>query len=239
MNPAEAWLPGAEAHRLETGRPLVTLSYAQSLDGCLTYRRGQPLALSGPQSQALTHRLRAAHTAILVGIGTVLADDPQLNVRLAEGPDPQPVILDSRLRFPPRARLLAPGRRTPWIATLESANQERRVELEAAGARLLILPPDPQGRVALPALLEYLARQGVNSLMVEGGAQVITGFLARRLANWAVLTIAPLFIGGLHAVESGGEEPTSAVLSPAGFPRLRSPQSAQLGEDLIVWGRLA
>lgn len=237
MNPAEAWLPGAEAHRLETGRPLVTLSYAQSLDGCLALRRGQPLLLSGPQSQALTHRLRAAHAAILVGIGTVLSDDPQLNVRLAEGPDPQPVILDSHLRIPQGARLLAAGRH-PWIATLESSSRERRAELEAAGAKLWVLPPDHHGRIALPALLECLGREGVNSLMVEGGVHVLSAFLAGRLADWAVLTLAPLFIGGLHAVESQGEETGSVFSSSNGFPRLEEPQSAQLGEDLIVWGRL-
>ena len=98
-------LRSAPAHRRRTGRPFVTLSYAQSLDGSIADRPGRPLALSGPQAMALTHGLRAAHEAILVGIGTVLADNPRLNVRLVDGPDPQPMVVDSRLRFPPYANL--------------------------------------------------------------------------------------------------------------------------------------
>ena len=81
----DAALAGAEAHRSRFGRPLVTLSYAQSLDGSLAAHRGTSFTLSGSESLALTHRLRAAHQAILVGIGTILADDPRLNVRLAAG----------------------------------------------------------------------------------------------------------------------------------------------------------
>ncbi len=229
---AIAWtraaLDGAEAHCRRTGRPLVTLSYAQSLDGCLSARRGEPFALSGPESLALTHQLRAAHAGILVGIGTLLADDPRLNVRLTPGADPQPVVLDSRLRFPPGARLLAAAERRPWIAT--TASGERAAALEGAGARLLAFPPDGQGRVPLPTLLERLAALGLDSLMVEGGAQVLTSFLSQGLADLAVVTVAPLWLGGLRSVE--------APLAPGGL-RLEQTGSEQLGEDIIVWGRIS
>ncbi len=114
----------AQATRLPSSssreRPYVTLSYAQSLDGSITARRGEPLAISGPESLEMTHRLRAEHDAILVGIGTLLADDPRLSVRLVAGADPQPIIVDSRLRFPLNARILLDGR-SPWIATTEEA----------------------------------------------------------------------------------------------------------------------
>ena len=102
----EALSARAAAHHRRTGRPFVTLTYAQSLDGSIAADPGQPLSLSGPQSLLLTHYLRAAHDAILVGIGTVLADNPLLNVRLVEGKNPQPVIVDSQLRFPLDANLL-------------------------------------------------------------------------------------------------------------------------------------
>ena len=210
MEPIETWLAEASTRCRQLGRPLVTLSYAQSLDGCITTRRGQPLALSGPQSLRLTHRLRAMHAAILVGIGTVLADNPSLTVRLVEGKNPQPVVLDSRLRFPPDARLLRERASPPWIATLDSAAPERQAVLQAAGARLLLLPPAADGRVSLPTLLECLAGLGVNSLMVEGGAAVITSFLTQRLVDQVVLTIAPCFIGGLHAVGQDCILPASA-----------------------------
>jgi len=93
----ERWLAQAWRHHQDTGRPLVGLCFAQSIDGCLAAQRGQPTALSGPASARLTHQLRAAHDAMLVGVGTVLADNPHLTVRHVAGRSPQPVILDSRL----------------------------------------------------------------------------------------------------------------------------------------------
>jgi 3,4-dihydroxy 2-butanone 4-phosphate synthase/GTP cyclohydrolase II len=222
------WLQQASQHRQETGRPLVGLCFAQSLDGRLTVERGRPTALSGPQSSRLTHRLRAAHDAILVGVGTVIADDPQLSVRHVQGRNPQPVVLDSRLRMPLESRLLQRANLPVWIATTPAAEPEKRAALQGAGARLLLLPADSQGRVSLTALLSVLAENGVNSLMVEGGAQVITAFLSQGLADWVAVTIAPVFLGGLSAIEGSLSAP----------PRLKEPQFEQLGEDILIFGRL-
>jgi 3,4-dihydroxy 2-butanone 4-phosphate synthase/GTP cyclohydrolase II len=210
-------------------RPWVTLSYAQSLDGSLAAWGGAPLALSGPDSLRLTHRLRAAHAAILVGGGTVLADNPRLNVRLVDGPDPQPVVLDTHLRIPTDAKVLH-GKRPAWIACAAGVDPARRLALEAAGAQVLPLPRAESGGVSLPALLEELGRRGVASLMVEGGARVIAGFLAARLADYAVITIAPVFVAGLPAIAAGA--------LPGGMPRLAAPQSQVYGEDLVVWGKV-
>ncbi len=117
----------------------------------------------------LTHSLRACHDAILVGIGTVLADNPRLTVRLVAGKDPQPVIVDSRLLFPPYAELLRHPR-PPWIATSQKADHKRQETLEAAGARVFRLP-SANGWVDLDCLLKLLSDRGLNSLMVGGGAQ--------------------------------------------------------------------
>ena len=222
-------LSEAAAHRQRTGRPFVTLSYAQSLDGSIAARPGRPLALSGSQSMALTHGLRAAHDAILVGIGTLLADNPRLNVRLVEGKDPQPIVVDSRLRFPPYANLLRNGR-VPWIATSEGADPERQTALEKIGARVLRLPTGANGWVDLAALLEHLGQLGVNSLMVEGGAQIITSFLATRLVDQVVLTIAPMLVGGLRVMDYLGQAQMNC------FPRLRQVSYQRLGEDLVLRG---
>jgi GTP cyclohydrolase II len=211
------------------GRPFITLSYAQSLDGSIAARRGQPLALSGPESLVICHQLRARHDAILVGIGTVLADDPRLTVRLAPGQNPQPIVLDSHLRFPAQANLWQHPDRQLWLATTSDGHAARYGELEARGARLFCLPPEAQGRVDLPALVQTLSDLAVHSVMVEGGAQIISSFLAQQLADRVVVTIAPLLVGGYHALEGMmvGENGRSAA-------RLRRPLYQSFGQDLVL-----
>lgn len=223
--------PGwAAAHRCQAGRPFVTLSYAQSLDGSLAFRRGQPTPISGAESMRITHALRAAHDAILVGVETVLADDPRLSARLVGGPDPQPVVLDSSLRFPLGARLLERG---VWIATTDRAGHDRIEALAAKGARIFCLPAGDDGRVELAALLDQLGRWEVESVMVEGGGEVISSFLRSRLADRLVVTISPVLAGGYPSVQALGAGSWEAL------PRLRQMQAMPAGDDLIVWGDLA
>jgi riboflavin-specific deaminase-like protein len=217
-------------------RPAVTLSYAQSLDGSIAARAGQPLALSGPESLIYTHRLRARHDAILVGIGTVLADDPRLNVRLADGRDPRPVVVDSRLRTPPAARLFRGGAARPIIATLDSAPAAAERALVAAGAVVARMPARPScsgaPEVDLERLLAWLAGQGIATLMVEGGARIIAAFLRAQLADALALTVCPLFVGGVSPA-AGLAERAGAIL-----PRLRAPVWERAGDDMIVSGAL-
>lgn len=236
MEAFEVWVKRVETHHQTNGRPLVTLSYAQSLDGSLSARRGKPTTLSGPESSRLTHRLRAAHDAILVGVGTVLADDPRLTVRLAAGENPQPVILDGRLRTPPDSFLLRQHPKSAWIATGQGSDPQKITLLESAGARLLPLPTDPERRIDLASLLDCLGSLGVRRLMVEGGASVITCFLAQRLADQVCITIAPTFLGGLQAVE--GSLASSDIFGQVGFPRLANPGHVAAGDDILIWGNL-
>ena len=217
-------------HRQRTGRPFVTLSYAQSVDGCIAARLGQPLALSGPGSLVLTHQLRAAHEAILIGIGTVLADNPRLTVRLVSGRNPQPIIADSRLRFPSDAKLLQHPERTALIATSEQADGRRQEVLEAAGAYVLRVPTNTRGQVDLAALLERLGQFGINSLMVEGGTRIITSFLSDRLVDSLVVTISPRLIGGVRAIRK------LRHLDSVHPPRLHNVRYQQLEDDMIMWG---
>ncbi len=233
----EGWLANPAPARL--GHPLVTLSYAQSLDGCLTVRTGQPTALSGAASRTLTHRLRASHDAILVGIGTVLADNPKLNVRLVDGPDPRPVVLDTQLRTPPDCHLLERERNLPIIAAGLHADETRQHALEARGATVMRLP-EAEGRVDLDALLAALCERGMRSVMVEGGARVITAFLASRLVDRAIITVAPVFLGGLHASAASLAAAADAC-NPYGLscvPVLAEPGYMPLERDLIVWGQV-
>ncbi len=220
--------PPPNGQSARNGRPFITLSYAQSLDGSITAQRGQPLSLSGAESMRLTHQIRAGHDAILVGIGTVLADDPSLTVRLVDGRHPQPIIVDSHLRTPLTAKLLQHPH-PPLIAATDAADFRRAAALEKAGATVLRLPAAPDGRVQLPALLHQLYDRGIRSVMVEGGAQIITSFLAAHLVDRLALTVAPLFVGGLNAVEN-------LPVNGHGFPRLHNVQTQQMGQDMVLFG---
>ncbi|MFZ2087578.1 MAG: dihydrofolate reductase family protein, partial [Desulfobaccales bacterium] len=210
-------------------RPLVTLTYAQSLDGSIAARPGHPLAISCTESQTFTHSLRTAHDAILVGIGTVLADNPRLNVRLVPGKNPQPVLLDSRLRFPSYANLLKDGN-LPWVITTFSAEASRQEDLEKRGARVFRLPEGSCGGIDLEALLAKLGEMGITSLMVEGGAQVITSFITSRLVDQVIVTVAPVLVGGLRVLESSPHLPSEK------FPGLTQVSFHQVGRDLVLWG---
>jgi GTP cyclohydrolase II len=218
-----------EACCREQHRPLVTLTYAQSLDGSIAARPGHPLGISGPESQTFTHSLRAAHDAILVGIGTVLADNPRLNVRLVPGPSPQPILLDSRLRFPSYANLFKAGN-LPWVITTPTAEATRQEDLEKQGARVIRLPEGTCGGIDLTALLAKLGEMGIKSLMVEGGAQVITSFITSQLVDQVIVTVAPVLVGGLRVLDS------SLALPLRNFPRLTQVSFHQVGEDLVLWG---
>lgn len=209
-------------------RPVVTLSYAQSIDGCSAAVSDRPLALSGDQSLRLTHRLRGAHDGILVGIRTIFADNPRLTVRLMEGQNPQPIILDSRLRFPIDAELLSHPDKKVWIATTALADPERASRLEAKGAKLIRVATNAQGQVDLEDLLQRLRALNIRSLMVEGGGRVITQFIHRQLIDQLVITVAPVVVGGIRAV---GQLPS---IGP--HLQLQTPRYTWLGPDMIVWG---
>ncbi len=224
-----AWLDQARSARRVEGRPLVTISYAQSLDGSLTVRRGMPVGLSGAEAMRMTHQLRAAHDAILVGIGTVIADDPQLNVRLVEGRDPQPVILDSRLRMPLECRLMRRTSNLPWIACAATVEESRQQALRQRGVAILPLPRLGDRGLDLPALLAALHQRGVRTLLVEGGARVLTSFLTSKLADFAIITIAPRWLGGLNVISPA---------RPTALPTLSHPLYRTFGGDVVAAGEL-
>jgi riboflavin-specific deaminase-like protein len=171
------------------------------------------------------HRLRSRHDGILVGIGTVLSDNPRLTTRLAEGTSPRPVILDSTLHTPPGAAIFQHPL-PPLIACSDQADPTSVELLRAAGAQIVHLPTGEDGRLSLPALLETLRERGITSLMVEGGASVLTSFLAEGLADALVVTIAPCLMGGQQAI----------LARPA--HQLAQPHLTQVGKDFVIWGAL-
>jgi GTP cyclohydrolase II len=219
--------------KIETPRPekralpYITLSYAQSVDGSIAYRLGRPLPLSGKESLRMTHCMRSFHDGILVGIGTILADNPRLTVRYTNGNSPQPIIADSRLRLPLETNAVRSPVRPPWIVTSEDADPARERVLKDNGVTVIRVRTDTDGFLNLTGLLRALRKRGIGSLMVEGGASIITSFLKHRLPDQIVLTLAPVLIGGMQAV-------WPLQLDYSNPPRLLNTDFARFGPDLVM-----
>jgi GTP cyclohydrolase II len=181
------------------GRPRVVLKYAQTLDGRIATGGGDSKWISGTEERALSHALRAACDAVMVGVGTVVQDDPRLTVRLVPGASPLRVVLDSTLRTPSEALLLGGGPAT-IVLTTDLASEADRRRVRDAGAGICVLPRGPGG-VDLGAGLRALRERGVRTLLVEGGARVITSLLGAGLVDRLVIGTAPRIIGaGTEAV---------------------------------------
>lgn len=210
----------------------VTLKIAQTMDGKIATALGDSRWITGPEARAYGHRLRAEHASILVGVNTVLADDPELTVRLTPGSHPLRVVMDSSLRVPLDARVVTVRPGSTVIATTPDADPQRQRDLESRGVRVIRLPQSG-GRVAPDMLVEWLSVHGVFSLLIEGGAAVATSFLRARLVNSLAMFIAPKLVGeGLSAV------------GDLGITRLRDaltldPYTAEpVGRDIVVRGQI-
>ncbi len=219
---------------INTGRPFVTVKFAQTLDGRIATAAGGSRWISSPPSRQLAHRLRARHDAILVGVATVLADDPELTTRLVRGRNPVRVVLDSKLRLPLTAKLLAgQDKARTLVATTPAADPVKLAALEEMGVEVLKVPADAQGRVDLEKLLPLLAQRQISSVLVEGGAEVITAFLRAGLADRLVVFIAPRIMG--RGIEAVGELDIAEVARAIKITYERVYRS---GEDIVVEGKV-
>jgi len=221
----EDWLNTRKKSFQSERRPFVTLSYAQGWGGSITTKQGQAVALSGAGSKCLTHQLRSLHDGLLVGIETVLSDDPQLTVREWSGKNPQPIVLDTSLRMPKSSRLCQHPDKQCWILTTRSHS-----DAEYSGAEIISLKDTGTESVPLDSALQRLAERGIRSLMVEGGATVISAFLRARLVDVVVLTVAPVLLGGYRAINDLGSSSLDEL------PCIDPLYTERLGNDLIVWG---
>ena len=212
-------------------RPYVVLKYAQTLDGRIATSGGDSKWISGPQERRAAHAMRAACDAVVVGAGTVLADDPLLTVRMVPGASPIRVVLDSTLLVPPDAQVFGPNAATV-VLTSERSEPDRRAALQRRGVKVEVVGQAPDGIDLTDGLARLLAL-GIRSVLVEGGARVITSMLRERLADRVVVAVAPILLGkGTEAVGDLG-----ARLVADGLLLLNRTVH-QLGPDLLIAGDL-
>ena len=227
----------AYRHHRGTGRPFVTVKFAASLDGKIAAVGGDSRWVSGPETRVWAHRLRPMSDAILIGVNTVLVDNPELTARpnglVATGHQPLRIVLDSRGRTPPAARVLQDqAMAKTLIVTTEAASAEWRAGIEARGAAVLVVPAE-EGHAALEPLLNILGTEyGIVSLLVEGGGRVHGAFFDRRLVNKVQAVIAPLIVGGEAPTAVHGQ----GVSRMIDALRLSDVQIDRLGDDLLITG---
>jgi 3,4-dihydroxy 2-butanone 4-phosphate synthase/GTP cyclohydrolase II len=212
-------------------RPYLVLKFAQTLDGRIATATGDARWISGEAERRVSHALRAACDGVLVGVGTVIQDDPQLTVRMVPGASPARYVLDSTLRLPLDAKILLPDAVTTILTTNRAAADRRRA-LGEFDVGVEVLPTSPRG-VDLPAALAALRRVGVETLLVEGGARVITSLLEAGLVDRLIVGVAPTIIGqGTDAVGPLG------ITSVADGIRLVNRSAHVVGDDVVIAGDL-
>lgn len=216
-------------HR-KTGLPYVTLKMAITRDCMVASKTGRPRWITGPKARAMVHEMRNRCDGILVGIGTVLKDNPRLTTRLKgkKGHDPVRIILDGSLRTHKKARVLQNSSSSPtWIATTLKRTHPKVGILRKKGAEMLFCRRDRQGRVDLKDLLKQLGERGILSLLVEGGPRVCHSFLSQGLVDEMTLFVAPFTLGkkGVPFVISPESSKSNPTFRRLPFPRQRPPPS--------------
>jgi len=222
---------------VKTGLPYVILKAAATLDGRIATRTGESRWVSNERSRRFVQELRFAVDGILVGIGTALADDPRLTVRIRKKPprqQPIRIVLDSQLRIPVTSHLVQTAREIPvWVACAANASREKEWLLKAAGVDVLRLPTD-EGRIDLPGLLSECGRRQVASLLVEGGSHVLGAFLDDQLADSCHFFYAPKVLGDGEAIPMVQGRPRLAMTEALPVYGLRV---KRFGEDVMLSGR--
>jgi diaminohydroxyphosphoribosylaminopyrimidine deaminase/5-amino-6-(5-phosphoribosylamino)uracil reductase len=215
--------------RVREGRPLVTLKIAQSLDGKVAAASGESKWITGPEARRFGHLLRAQNDAILVGIGTAIADDPELTCRIAglEDRSPLRVIVGSSPRLGRASRIARTARNIPTIQFTSRAADGS--SLAECGVEVVPLPPDSAGRVDIAPMLAALGSRGITRLLVEGGPTMQAGFLDRDLADRIELFTAPIVLGSAARDSAAALRATSLEEAPS----FRRVARLMLGPDLL------
>ena len=224
--------------RITTGRPIVTVKLAASLDGGIATARGHSQWITSEASRTEAHRLRSQHDAVVVGAATVIADDPKLTVRHVRGAQPTRIVLDPTLRSSPKGVWLAADGTRRIVVASHAAGASRRAAFERAGAEVWIIPAraNHSGRqlIQLGKFLAKAAAEGINSILVEGGGRLAGEFIGKRLADRLALFTAPILLGGDSRRWTNG----LGISRVDRAPRLRDVAIRKIGADWLVTGSL-
>ena len=213
-------------------KPFVTLKTASTLDGKVATETGSSRWISGVESRLEVHQMRHDHQAILVGIGTVLEDNPELTTRLPHGGrNPVRVILDSKLRIPMDSKVVRDGQAPTWIYTTTEAPKEKMKALQEKGISVFAISSGP--KVEIKDMLEHLGEQQISSLLVEGGSEINGSFLRAKEIDKITTFIAPKLVGGGTAPTSFGGEGIAFMDQAV---QLTNVSFRQVGQDLRIDG---
>lgn len=221
---------------ITVGQSYLTLKLAISLDGRIATRSGASKWITSPESRLRVQSLRANHDAVMVGVNTVLADNPRLTVREVPGRSPVRVVVDSKLRIPTTSQLVQSAAQTPTcVVTTHAAPKPQEEALQALGVRIIRVPPTAEGRCDPAVMLRELAAREVVNVMCEGGSELAGSLLASGLADELHVFVAPILLGPRGrpgAVDWAGPE------NPSDAPRIDPPRWELCGGDAYVWGPL-
>jgi len=222
-------------HFLKTGMPFVMAKMAQSIDGRVATRSKESKWITSEKARKFSQKLRHQADAILVGVQTVLEDDPQLTCRIRRGIDPIRVVLDTNAKTPPKSQVIQISKSSSaptFIVVGKDAPAKRVKALQKAGAEILCCKMK-RGRIHIPTLLKELGKRDILSVLVEGGPTVLGSLFDEKLVNKVYAFVAPLVIGGEDALNSVGGIGASKLIDAA---RLTSVSSQQIGEDFLITG---
>jgi diaminohydroxyphosphoribosylaminopyrimidine deaminase/5-amino-6-(5-phosphoribosylamino)uracil reductase len=218
------------SHFITTGTPFVTMKYAMTLDGKIAARTGLSRWITGPEARARVHETRHGHMALMVGVGTVIADDPMLTCRLDGGRNPIRIVVDTNLRTPVDSRLVRTAGETPTIIVTCCQDREKREPYESAGVRIM-RAESSGGRVDLAALMRRLGGERVDSVLLEGGGELNYSALAAGVVNRIHAYVAPKIFGG-----AGAKSPVGGlgVADPSVSFTASDWRITPLGRDILI-----
>ena len=217
---------------MRNNKIFITLKYAQTLDGRIATFKGNSRWISSEESRIYAHKLRSSNDAVLIGVKTVIKDNPTLTTRLVKGKNPLRVIVDSCLTTPIDSRIIKDVSSNPVVIAITVKAPSKRIrQFEKKGVEIIVVKQDKNKRIDLRELISILSKKGIKRLLVEGGSKVITSFLKEKLPDRLIVIIAPIIMGkGIEAVGDLGINEVKSCI------KIKLNKIEKLGEDLVCIG---